>query len=117
MIRRNFDHPIQVGMSFGLVSGVITSLGLVVGLTVGTQSRIAVIGGIVTIAVADSLSDALGIHVSGEAESVHSPMEVWMATGVTFLTKFVVATSFLAPVLLLGSRRPFGFPSRGGSPL
>ncbi len=27
MIRRNFEHPIQVGMSFGLVSGVITSWG------------------------------------------------------------------------------------------
>jgi hypothetical protein len=101
MIRRRFEHPIQVGMSFGLVSGVITSLGLVVGLAVGTQSRIAVIGGIVTIAVADSLSDALGIHVSEEAESVHSSTEVWMATGVTFLTKFAVASSFLAPVLLL----------------
>jgi hypothetical protein len=101
MIRRSFEHPIQVGMSFGLVSGVITSLGLVVGLAVGTQSRIAVIGGIVTIAVADSLSDALGIHISEEAESVHSSMEVWMATGVTFLTKFAVASSFLAPVLVL----------------
>ena len=101
MILRSFKHPIQVGMSFGLVSGVITSLGLVVGLTVGTQSRIAVIGGIVTIAVADSLSDALGIHISEEAESVHSSMEVWMATGVTFMTKFAVASSFLAPVLLL----------------
>jgi VIT1/CCC1 family predicted Fe2+/Mn2+ transporter len=101
MIRRNFEHPIQVGMSFGLVSGVITSLGLVVGLAVGTQSRIAVIGGIVTIAIADSLSDALGIHISEEAENVHSSMEVWMATGATFMTKFVVASSFLVPVLLL----------------
>jgi VIT1/CCC1 family predicted Fe2+/Mn2+ transporter len=101
MIRRNFEHPIQVGMSFGLVSGVITSLGLVVGLAVGTQSRIAVIGGIVTIAIADSLSDALGIHISEEAENVHSSMEVWMATGATFMTKLVVSSSFLVPVLLL----------------
>jgi hypothetical protein len=83
MIPRNFEHPIQVGMSFGLVSGVITSLGLVVGLTVGTQSRIAVIGGIVTIAIADSLSDALGIHISEEAESVHSSMEVGEAVWVS----------------------------------
>ena len=101
MILRSFKHPIQVGMSFGLVSGVITSLGLLVGLTVGTQSRIAVIGGIVTIAIADSLSDALGIHISEEAENVHSSREVWMATGVTFVTKFAVASSFLAPVLVL----------------
>jgi hypothetical protein len=101
MTAPNLRHPIQVGLSFGLVSGVITSLGLVVGLAVGTQSRLAVIGGIVTIAVADSLSDALGIHISEEAENVHSATEVWMATAATFLTKLAVASSFLAPVLLL----------------
>jgi hypothetical protein len=101
MTVRNLRHPIQVGLSFGLVSGVITSLGLVVGLAVGTQSRLAVIGGIVTIAVADSLSDALGIHISEEAENVHSSTEIWMATAATFLTKFAVASSFLTPVLLL----------------
>ena len=100
-VRQDFEHSIQVGMSFGLVSGVITSLGLVVGLAVGTQSRIAVIGGIVTIAFADSLSDALGIHISEEAESIHSPVEVWVATGVTFMAKAAVAGSFLLPVLLL----------------
>ena len=40
-----YSHSIQVGLSFGLVSGVITSLGLVVGLAFGTGSRLAVIGG------------------------------------------------------------------------
>jgi VIT1/CCC1 family predicted Fe2+/Mn2+ transporter len=39
--------------------------------------------------------------ISEQAESVHSSMEVWMATGATFMTKFVVASSFLVPVLLL----------------
>jgi len=100
MVLRSFEHSIQVGMSFGLASGVITSLGLMVGLAFGTESRIAVIGGIVTIAIADSLSDALGIHISEEAESVHTSMEIWLATGATFVTKFVVASSFLVPVLL-----------------
>lgn len=100
MVLRSFEHSIQVGMSFGLASGVLTSLGLVVGLALGTESRIAVIGGIVTIAIADSLSDALGIHISEEAESVHTSMEIWLATGATFVAKFVVATSFLVPVLL-----------------
>ena len=114
MIHKSFEHPIQVGVSFGLVSGVITSLGLVVGLAVGTESRIAVIGGIVTIAIADSLSDALGIHISEEAENVHSSMEVWMATGATFMAKFAVASSFLAPCCCWNSRRRFGSPSRGG---
>jgi VIT1/CCC1 family predicted Fe2+/Mn2+ transporter len=96
-----YAHSIQVGLSFGLVSGAITSLGLVVGLAFGTESRLAVIGGIVTIAVADAFSDALGIHVAEEAEGVHSEREIWTSTVVTFLAKFGTASSFLIPLLLL----------------
>ncbi len=95
-----FRHSIQVGLSFGLMSGAITTLGLIVGLAAGTQSRLAVIGGIVTIAIADALSDALGIHVAEEAENVHSEREIWAATGATFVAKLIVASSFLIPVLL-----------------
>lgn len=38
---------------------------LMAGLHSGTHSRAIVIGGILTIAIADAMSDALGIHVSG----------------------------------------------------
>ena len=51
----------KTGFSFGLTSGVITTLGLMVGLHSGTHSRSVVIGGILTIAVADAMSDALGM--------------------------------------------------------
>lgn len=94
-------HSIQVGLSFGLTSGVITTLGLVVGLAAGTASRLAVLGGIVTIAVADSLSDALGIHVSEESESVHTHREIWASTFATFASKLLMALSFAVPVLVL----------------
>lgn len=97
-------HSIQVGLSFGLTSGVITTLGLVVGLASGTSSRLAVLGGIVTIAVADSLSDALGIHVSEESESIHTHREIWASTFATFASKLVMALSFAVPVLFLDLR-------------
>ncbi len=95
------SHSFQVGMTFGLTSGIITTLGLVVGLSAGTESQLAVIGGIVTIAVADALSDALGIHVSEEAENIHSSREIWTATVSTFVAKFLMAMTFLVPVVLL----------------
>ena len=95
------NHSLQVGLSFGLTSGVITTLGLIVGLASGTESKLAVIGGIITIAVADALSDALGIHVSEEAEGIHTHQEIWTSTLATFATKFLMALSFLLPVLLL----------------
>lgn len=92
-------HSFKTGFSFGLTSAIITTLGLMVGLASGTHSRLAVIGGILVIAIADAFSDALGIHVSEESESVHTPKEIWEATGSTFVSKFVVAVTFVVPVV------------------
>lgn len=92
-------HSFKTGFSFGLTSGIITTLGLMVGLYSGTQSKIVVIGGILTIAIADAFSDALGIHISEESENIHSTKEIWEATTATFLTKAVFAMTFVVPIL------------------
>ncbi len=89
-----------MGFSFGLTSAIITTLGLMVGLHSGTHSKLAVIGGILIIAVADAFSDALGIHVSEESENKHTAKQIWMSTVSTFITKFVFALTFVIPVLL-----------------
>ena len=93
---------LRKGISFGLTSAVITTLGLMVGLHSGTHSKIVVIAGILTIAIADAFSDALGIHVSEEAENTHTVKQIWGATIATFLTKFLFAMTFMVPVLFLG---------------
>ena len=92
---------LRTGISFGLTSAVITTLGLMVGLHSGTHSRIVVLGGIITIAIADAFSDALGIHVSEESENVHTSRQIWVATIATLLAKFLVAMTFVIPVLFL----------------
>lgn len=94
-------HSIVTGFSFGLTSGVITTLGLMVGLQAGTNSKLAVIGGILTIAVADAFSDALGIHVSQESQNQHSGRAVWESTFTTFISKFIFALTFAIPVFFL----------------
>ena len=94
-------HSLKTGISFGLTSGIITTLGLMVGLHSGTNSKLAVIGGILTIAIADAFSDALGIHISEESESQHTEREIWESTISTFLSKFSFALLFVIPVLLL----------------
>lgn len=93
-------HSIKTGISFGLTSSIITTLGLMVGLHSGTHSRLAVIGGVLTIAVADAFSDALGIHVSEESENRHLTKEIWESTIATFLAKFVFTSTFMVPLLL-----------------
>jgi len=94
------NHSIKIGFSFGLTTAIITTLGLMVGLESGTSSRLAVIGGVITIAIADAFSDALGIHVSEESENKHTSKEIWMSTISTFITKAFFASLFIIPLLI-----------------
>ncbi len=91
----------RTGLFFGATSGVITTLGLMTGLNAGTKSITAVLGGILVIAFADAMSDALGIHLAEEANPNTDHAHVWAATISTFITKFVFALSFVVPLLLL----------------
>ncbi len=91
---------LTTGISFGLTSGAITTLGLMVGLHSGTHQKLIVIGGILTIAIADAFSDALGIHISEESENVHTEKQIWVASIATFLSKFLFALTFVVPVLI-----------------
>jgi len=93
-------HSLKIGFSFGLTSGIITTLGLMVGLHSGTHSSLVIIGGILTIAIADAFSDALGIHVSEESENKHTTKEIWESTISTFLLKFACTLMFVVPILL-----------------
>jgi vacuolar iron transporter family protein len=70
-----------------------------VGLHAGTHSRSAVLGGILTVAIADAMADALGIHVSEESKSGGSTTHIWEATLATFAVKFLVSATFLIPVI------------------
>jgi len=91
----------RTGLFFGATSGVITTIGLIAGLHAGTNSVAAVLGGVLVIAVADALSDALGIHLAEEADPNATQQHIWAATISTFVAKFVFAITFAVPVLLL----------------
>ncbi|MCH7850403.1 MAG: hypothetical protein IH845_02055 [Nanoarchaeota archaeon] len=95
------NEAIKRGISFGLTSGIITTLGVMIGLNTGTGLRLAVIGGILTVAIADAFSDALGIHNSEECKLENDRKSIIQATVATFFTKLLIASSFLIPVILL----------------
>jgi VIT1/CCC1 family predicted Fe2+/Mn2+ transporter len=99
---------LRTGVTFGLTSAVITTLGLMVGLHAGTHSKMVVLSGVITIAIADAFSDALGIHISEESENVHTTKQIWVATVATFLSKFLFAMTFVVPVLLFSLSTAIG---------
>lgn len=95
------NHSIKIGFCFGLTSGIITTLGLMVGLHASTHNKLVVLGGILTIAIADAFSDALGMHVAEESERRHTTKEIWQSTLSTFFSKFLFALTFIFPIYFL----------------
>lgn len=91
---------IKKGFGFGITSGIITTLGLIIGLYSGTNSKHIVLGGIMMIAIADAMSDSLGIHISEEAIN-ESRRNIWESTASTFVFKFIFASMFVIPFLFL----------------
>ena len=65
---------------FGATSGVITTIGLIVGLHAGTESLVAVLGGILVVAIADAMSDAMGFYLVQEADPEATNDHIWAAT-------------------------------------
>lgn len=95
------DHSSKIGFSFGTTSGIITTLGLIVGLIASNASKEIVISGVLIIAIADAFSDSLGIHISEESEQIHSNKQIWVASLSTYFSKLMIALTFLVPVAFL----------------
>lgn len=102
---QKYSHQLITGMCFGLTTAVITSLGMIVGMHSATSSKLAVVAGIVVMAIADGLSDAVGLHTAEEAEvengkSKHTPKEIWLTTLFAFLSVAGFTLTFAIPILI-----------------
>jgi len=99
------QKPVKRGIYFGITSAIITTLGMITGLNAGSASKLIIIGGIFSIAIADAFSDSLGMHISEEAEK--SNKSAWYAMVSTFLAKLIFALTFVIPFLLLNLNTAF----------
>jgi VIT1/CCC1 family predicted Fe2+/Mn2+ transporter len=85
----------------GFASGIITALGLMVGLQSGTQSQHAVLGGIIILALADAFSDGYGEYLAERTENIQSTWQVWKASLVAFSSVFFCIVQFIIPILFM----------------
>jgi VIT1/CCC1 family predicted Fe2+/Mn2+ transporter len=90
----------KTGLCFGTTTGIITTLGLMVGVESGTKSVLAVLGAVLIIAIADAFSDSFGMHISQESEAKKSRKQVWESTLSTFVSKIFIGFTFIVPILL-----------------
>ena len=93
----------QSKFSFGATSAIITSLGLIIGLDSLSHPRLSIIGGILVIALADNISDSVGIHIYQESECI-TDREVWFSTFSNFFARVLVSLTFIILVLALPIR-------------
>ncbi len=85
---------------FGSTAAIITNMGLIVGLFSSPNARVNIIGSILIIAIADNISDTLGIHIYQEAEGLKAK-EVWLSSFTNFISRFIVSLLFILLILAL----------------
>jgi vacuolar iron transporter family protein len=86
--------------SFGATSAIATSLAFIVSLSGSLEPRTPIIGALLVLAVADNITDSLGIHVFQESDQ-KSQKVVNASTLSNFATRLVLVLSFIAIVYVL----------------
>ena len=86
--------------SFGATSAIITCLALIIGLSKSGNPKLSIIGSLLVIAIADNISDTLGIHIFQESDLKKSDV-VRASTFFNFLTRFLVILVFILLILFL----------------
>lgn len=98
-LKRN-SRPYQTKFSFGVTSAIITNLGLIVGLDTFARPQLAIISGILIIALADNIADSFGIHIYQESEYI-GKKEVWFSTLTNFFARLFVSLTFIILIIVL----------------
>jgi vacuolar iron transporter family protein len=89
---RKFHHSTK--FSFGSTSAIITNIAIIIGLDTAVNAKFAIIGSLLVIALADNISDSLGIHVFQESEGL-SKKRVWASTFTNFFSRLITSLGFI----------------------
>ena len=89
--------------SFGSAAAIITSTALIVGLDAATATKATVVSGLLIVALADNLTDSIGIHFYQEAERLEA-RRAFRSTVVNFAARLLVALTFVGIAVALPAR-------------
>src|SRR5512143_1666954 len=88
-------------VSFGGTAAIVTSVALIFGLDAATATKSTIVSGLLIVALADNLTDALSMHVYQEAERRFQAREAFVATWSNFVTRLLLALTFVLLVVVL----------------
>ena len=86
----------------GSSAAVITNVSLIVGLGSARAGKGPILSGLLTVALADNISDSLGIRLYKESEGCGERLSR-LATALNFLSRLLVSLSFVAIVLMFSA--------------
>lgn len=92
------------GIAFGVMDGVVNVLGVLLALNIATESKLAVVAGVLAAGIANALANSSGFYVSEETEGVHSQKEILSSTILAFFASFISAIIVLLPTIFFNLR-------------
>jgi len=88
------------GAMFGLMDGIITTIGVVLGMSAfGNQPTLIIAA--MAAALANSIANAAGVHVGTESSRMFSQDHVMLSTAYAFLSTLVVSITVIIPHFFL----------------
>ena len=94
------SSSLRQGLFFGANSGVITTTGLLAGVSQSTNNPLVIIISLVSLAISDGISEAYSLYISKKAEnpadSSNGPL---LSFGGVILTKMSIVLSFMLPFI------------------
>ena len=96
------NNDTRQGIFFGINSGVLTTVGVIAGISQTTTNPMYVVISVISLAISDCIGEAYGMYLSKKAEQVgeqgNGPLYSLIAV---FLSKFITVLLFLAPLLFV----------------
>lgn len=102
------DNDSRQGVFFGINSGIITTVGLIAGISQTTTNPMFIVISVLSIAISDGIGEAYGIFLSKKAEKTLDNSSGPMLSLISlFSAKFLTVVFFLFPLLFYWNLKYF----------
>ena len=94
------ENSLRQGTFFGINAGVLTTAGMLSGISQSTNNPMIIIVSIISLAISDSISEGYSLYLSKKAEKIEDNTNGPIQSLLTLIsTKILVVFSFLIPLL------------------
>ena len=94
-----FNNDTRQGIFFGINSGVLTTVGVIAGISQTTTNPMFVVVSVLSLAISDCVGEAYGMYLSKKAEKItDNNLGPIVAMVSMFIAKFLTVICFLIPL-------------------